>query len=297
MKRGYIHPEHGRLIPIERAGSGEDFARTATEFLSAREAENNLLLGITSELVSGAAFGGMPPYLGVARRDGRIVAAAIRTPPFGVTISATDDMEAVDALAEDVARVYSAIPGVLAPIGPATRFVERWESLTPQRANVRANERIHKCSVVMRARSPRGGMRAYTGADRMLALQWTKLFIAESKLPKRASDAEIQGEIDRKLGAADGGFYFWDVDGETVSMAAAGGRTPNGIRIGPVYTPPNFRGAGYATALVADLTSLKLSSGLGFCFLFTDRANPTSNSIYTQIGYVPVIDCTMYDLV
>src|SRR5947208_8390787 len=92
------------------------------------------------------------------------------------------------------------------------------------------------------------------------------------------------------------GLFFWYAEADVVSMAGAGGRTPNGIRVGPVYTPPNFRGKGYATALVADLTSLMLDRGRSFCFLFTDLANATSNSIYAQIGYEPVIDCTMYDL-
>lgn len=263
-----------------------------------REAENNLLLGIASDLAGGAAFSMEPPYLAIVRNnEDKIIGVAIRTRPFGVTISATEDLDAIDLIAEDVARVFPSIPGVLAPVAAAKRFVERWESLTSQRAKVRANERIHRCSAVTRARSPRGAMRSFAEADRTLTLQWTKLFIAESKLPTRGSDAEIQGEIDRKLAAPEGGFYFWEVDGEVVSMAAAGGRTPNGLRIGPVYTPPSFRGNGYATALVADLTSLKLSSGLDFCFLFTDLANPTSNNIYAQIGYQPVIDCTMYDLV
>jgi GNAT superfamily N-acetyltransferase len=31
------------------------------------------------------------------------------------------------------------------------------------------------------------------------------------------------------------------------SMAGFGGKTPNGIRIGPVYTPPEHRGRGYGT--------------------------------------------------
>jgi predicted GNAT family acetyltransferase len=268
-----------------------------TPFLSEREAENNLLLGITSDLVAGATFGDVPPYFAIARRDGRITAVAMRTPPFGVTLSVTEDMEAIDLLAEDVARAFASIPGVLAPIGPALRFVEKWESLTPQRRKVRANERIYRCDAVTRARSPRGMMRPFRESDRQLALQWTKLFIAESKLPRRENDTELNAGFDRRLASRDGGYFFWELDGEAVSMAAAGGRTPNGARIGPVYTPPNFRGKGYATALVADLTSQLLSSGLQFCFLFTDLGNPTSNSIYTQIGYEPVIDCTMYDLV
>ena len=283
-------------LEVERFPGAAEFSAVAGSFLARNEAENNLLLGITSDLLSGGSFGPLPPYFSVATRNGEMKAAAVRTPPLGVALSTSDDLEAVGAIAEDVAGVYSAIPGVIGPVVAAERFVEKWESLAAQRRKVRANERIHRCSIVTRARSPRGEMRPFTEADRQLALQWKKLFLIEAKLGRGETDAELLASIDRGLGARDGGYFFWEVDGEAVSMAAAGGRTPSGVRIGPVYTPPNFRGKGYASALVADLTSVMLSRGLDFCFLFTDLANPTSNAIYASIGYEPVIDCTMYDL-
>jgi predicted GNAT family acetyltransferase len=99
--------------------------------------------------------------------------------------------------------------------------------------------------------------------------------------------------VDDYLARTDGGVYVWE-DGEPVSLAGYGGPTPNGIRIGPVYTPPAYRGRGYASALTAELTSLLLSSGRRFCFLFTDLANPTSNRIYERIGYEPVTDIDEY---
>jgi len=77
---------------------------------------------------------------------------------------------------------------------------------------------------------------------------------------------------------------LWE-DGHTVSLACSGARTPNGSRIGPVYTPPEERGHGYASACVAALSQLQLDQGRRFCFLFTDLANPTSNHIYPMIGY------------
>ena len=63
-----------------------------------------------------------------------------------------------------------------------------------------------------------------------------------------------------------------------------------GIRIGPVYTPPEHRRRGYATTLVADLSAWLLERGHRACFLYTDLANPTSNRIYVEIGYERVCD-------
>lgn len=75
-----------------------------------------------------------------------------------------------------------------------------------------------------------------------------------------------------------------------MSIAASAGPTPNGIRIGPVYTPPEHRGRGYASAVTAAASQTELGMGRRFIFLFTDLSNPTSNKIYQQIGFEPVID-------
>jgi predicted GNAT family acetyltransferase len=60
-----------------------------------------------------------------------------------------------------------------------------------------------------------------------------------------------------------------------------------------VYTPPELRGRGYASALTAALTE-QLLQRRRFCYLYTDLANPTSNSIYRRIGYRPVTDITLW---
>lgn len=90
------------------------------------------------------------------------------------------------------------------------------------------------------------------------------------------------------------GMYVWDVAGMVVAMAGHSGPTPHGMRVGPVYTPQDLRGRGYASALVAALSQMLLDGGRQFCFLFTDLANPTSNHIYQTIGYEPVTDVDNY---
>ena len=77
-------------------------------------------------------------------------------------------------------------------------------------------------------------------------------------------------------------------------MTGVGGQTPTGIRIGPVYTPPEHRGRGYASNLVAAATQQQLDAGRSFVFLFTDLANSTSNHVYEAIGFEPVSDIDRY---
>jgi predicted GNAT family acetyltransferase len=80
---------------------------------------------------------------------------------------------------------------------------------------------------------------------------------------------------------------------EPVSIAGFSGTTGTGIRVGPVYSPPERRRRGYATALVADLSAYLLASGYQRCFLYTDLANPTANRIYATIGYRQVAESNM----
>ena len=88
---------------------------------------------------------------------------------------------------------------------------------------------------------------------------------------------------------------MWDNDGP-VSMAGWTGKTLNGVRVTFVYTPPEFRRHGYASACVAALTQRLLDEGNRYCCLYTDLANPTSNRIYQQIGYRAVCDVADYAL-
>ena len=61
--------------------------------------------------------------------------------------------------------------------------------------------------------------------------------------------------------------------------------------IGPVYTPPEHRGRGYASGVVAHASGLALASGAPGCTLFTDLSNPISNRIYERLGYQRVGTC------
>jgi predicted GNAT family acetyltransferase len=77
----------------------------------------------------------------------------------------------------------------------------------------------------------------------------------------------------------------------------AHGRTRAGTRIGYVYTPPEARRRGYASALVAEVSQTMLERGCDFCVLYTDMSNPTSNGIYQTIGYRLIEQVRDFDIV
>ena len=87
-----------------------------------------------------------------------------------------------------------------------------------------------------------------------------------------------------------GTLFIWEDEGVPVALTAATRPTLSGIAINSVYTPPEFRKKGYASNLVAHVSQLMLEKGYQYCTLFTDKANPTSNKIYQEIGYREVTE-------
>ncbi|MEJ7703884.1 MAG: GNAT family N-acetyltransferase [Geodermatophilaceae bacterium] len=91
---------------------------------------------------------------------------------------------------------------------------------------------------------------------------------------------------------------LWCVDGEPVSYAATRPPVASMSRIGPVFTPPEHRERGYASAVTAAAAAAAWALAAGACHvvLFTDLANPVSNSIYPRLGFRPVHDAVEFDL-
>ncbi|MEO8228861.1 MAG: GNAT family N-acetyltransferase [Chloroflexota bacterium] len=268
---------------VEQAATVDAFLDAAGPFLAAREAEHNLILGICSTVQARLAPADEPLDFLVVRSDGAVVLAAVRTPPWNLVLSEVDDPTAVVALAD--ALTDRDLPGVLGPTESAGIFAERWTLAAGRTPRLAVSERIFRLTEVRPPAPPPGRLRTARLEDRSLLIAWFKAFEREA-LPE-ALPVDIPILVDRRLDQ--GGMYLWD-DGEPVSLAAVGSRTPHGIRVGPVYTPPDRRGRGYASACVASASQAQLDAGLDFVFLFTDLANLTSNHIYQAIGYEPVRD-------
>jgi predicted GNAT family acetyltransferase len=276
-------------MELRRFADVDGFLATAGDFLAAREAEHNLIFGICSNLRTNPTMFGGPPYLAVVTDSGRVVAAALRTPPHRLILSEIDDAAAIRLLVEDVRSPD--LGGVLGPREHARAFVEAWTTGGGAPPRLAISERIYRLTSVVPPRPVLGTVRVATPADRDLVVAWTEGFMRDAF--GAADPEEVVSTADRWLSGRERTLYLW-VDGEPVSLAGVGGPTPNGIRIGPVYTPPAARRQGYASALVAAVSQAELDAGRRFCFLFTDLANPTSNHVYMDIGYEPVCDVDGY---
>ncbi|MCY3834853.1 MAG: hypothetical protein OXF83_00230, partial [Anaerolineaceae bacterium] len=71
----------------------QSFIQRVDAFLRQREVEHNLMLGLCKELLSENSRYELPPFHCIVEaNDGRVLAAALRTPPHHLILSHCDDL-------------------------------------------------------------------------------------------------------------------------------------------------------------------------------------------------------------
>jgi len=272
-----------------------EFAERVQDFLLANEAVHNLLLSILTDLSDGRTFGVATPLLSLVEDVKGVRAVGVMTPPRNLVVSQSGTAGAIGALAGGLRSQGLEVPGVLGPSAESGAFAAAWGRLTAQPFRRAMAMHVYQAT---RIRTPDpmapGAHRLATPGDVDLLARWITAFNEEA-LEESVSDPGAATRLAEDLVANRGrSMYLWEDGGVPVSMAATGGSTPNGGRVYAVYTPPEHRRKGYASTLVAVLSRRLLDNGLRYCFLFTDRANATSNHIYRQIGYEPVAPFDTY---
>lgn len=257
--------------------------------LRADEARHNLLFGIADTLRRRPER--YPAHdLWLVWDEARVVAAALRTPPHNLLVARPADDLAIVALVDAVLAHGDRPPGVTAARPEAETLATVWSDRSGQSWHAVMAQGIYAVDTVITPPPVTGAAREATLTDRGLLLAWVRAFADEAITHRPMTDDQVAASVDQRLPAGVEGFALWEDDGQPVALCGYGGPTPNGIRIGPVFTPPTFRGRGYATALVATVSTARLAEGRRFCFLYADLANPTSNAIYRRIGYERVCE-------
>jgi uncharacterized protein len=219
-------------------------------------------------------------YWALVLHDGEVVAAALRT-ETRLILSREGAPGAMALFAADAAS-----PKIRRILGPPDS-VERFAAASEQSWSQVMLQCIYECRAVTSPKRVSGVRRVAQSADREMLAVWGQRLSAEA-LNQEVTDTTALARVSNHI--AHGAMHIWDDDRRPVSVAAAVAPTPHGIRINNVYTPPEYRGRGYAGALVASLTEAMLHSDREFTFLHTDLSNPTSNRLYVRIGYRHVAD-------
>jgi uncharacterized protein len=276
-------------MEVLRPDDAVAFLRLAGPMLEREEARNQLPLGIAGTLTLRPEAYEVVHYWVV--RDGEEpVAAAVRTEPFNLVLGDPSSEAALGPLLDAVVTDDPEVPGIVGNMPFVEPAAERLAAASGRTAERILSQGVYGLSAVRDVARAPGGARAATTEDRQQILAWVRAFAAEALPDPDEAFEPVERNLESRFGGEGGGFWLWEDHGEPVSLAGFSGPTPTGIRIGPVYTPPEHRRRGYATTLVADLSSWLLGHGHRACFLYTDLANPTSNRIYVEIGYERVCD-------
>jgi predicted GNAT family acetyltransferase len=272
---------------VRRFQSAHEFLDAAQSMLTASEAENNLLLGIAHGLAQNPA-GSANAYLATVSHGASILGCAAQLASFKLVVAGAPD-DCMSALAEDAHQIVPLVPGVTGPGQSARDFATAWGRLRNRPVILERRLQIYELRQVADrlAALARGRLRAAVKDDETMLSKWTTAFVAEAGIHEPVDANRIVAE-----GIARGRLYVWD-DGRPVSMAAWAGRTPNGVRINFVYTPPEHRRNGYATACVSALSRHQLAGGRAFCWVYTEPA-PARGSLFSRIGYRHVTDIEEY---
>jgi GNAT superfamily N-acetyltransferase len=235
-------------------------------------------------------------WLAVRDGSGTVVSAAMRTAPFKPY--PTFAMPMSDAAARAVAEALHERGEFL---GGANGALPGAEVLARATAELAGGEvvsekatRLWEATSVEVPPAPEGTLRLATEDDAELVLAWFTAFHEEADEQAGREPDPTSGEhntLDSVLVRVREGIeWLWELPDGTVAHLTGSGLPSYGVaRIGPVYTPKEFRGRGIASYVVGELTRRGLEAGRRMC-LFTDRANPTSNKIYAGLGYEPVVD-------
>lgn len=268
------------------AGSPEEFLRATAGLRAASPYLTNVMGSTARQVIDGREFERC--WWWVLERDGAVVGAMMRTAPYRLMLSPMAEADAA-AAAREVLAADPTLPGVVGPTAAAAAFVEA----TGRPARVDRSMLAYALGALVDAPAPEGGPRRATGDDAELCLAWRQAMATEIRLEAHAMAPMLDAAL------AEGRVWLWEADGEPVCQVGHSPAvdSPGGpvTRVGPVYTPPQHRGRGFAGALTGTVSRELLARG-DRVMLFTDAANPTSNGVYTRLGYELVDESAEFTL-
>lgn len=278
-------------MQVQFHSDANQFLTEAADFLAADPLGTSVLASVAQHRAGTGALPGIPNWFAIVQDGDDVVGAAMRThpdPPHAGFAPAMPSAALV-ALAEALAERGERVPAWNGDLEAARALCEAAADGAPIETQVHL--RMFELTEVRWPARPAGALRAAAESDAELVLGWFADFHRDSEVqggrrpepdwtPARAS---VLSDI------AEGRVWLWEVDGMPVHMSAVQPASFGVQRIGPVFTPAEQRGHGYAAWVVASLSQQILDAGLRAC-LYTDQANPISNKVYERIGYRRVRD-------
>ena len=271
-----------RSVEVRLLTDAVEFKDIAESWLSSDPFSTSVLAGMLTGILSGARDQPAGTRWIVVLDDADVVGVAMHTPPYHPFLPRLPAAAAA-AVAPVLLATGQEFTGVTGEAAAVTAFADSWAARTGGTSSVAMSMRMYRLGMLTPPVGIPGRPRRVKLSDVELVADWFDRFHTEANPHSPAEDATIAAT--RRI--ATDQVWMWEREDRPVSLAV--GTMPIGgvATIAPVYTPPDYRRCGYGAAVTSQATRACLDAGARHVTLYTDLANPTSNSIYQRIGYLP----------
>ncbi|MCG9127124.1 hypothetical protein JT359_05925 [Candidatus Poribacteria bacterium] len=264
------------------------------EYLNSDPLRNNLILTIldsTLKIQNNARYW-------YVKNNTNVVGVFVQPSIDSRGIISTIPTEAVRFLADTLSDGGIVLPGIVGEVSTVAVFAGEWADKNKTSAHPFLALRLYELQHLHNLKNTNGNIRAATIEDSELLNRWLYDLAVERGEYQETTDSEIlharKTHISEniEMNIEEKNLWVW-VNPEPVSMAFQTPILSGVIRVEKVYTPPEHRQNGYATACVGKISQQIYDEGY-HCILYSDLENPVSNSIYRRIGYNPIAEIIQY---
>jgi predicted GNAT family acetyltransferase len=270
-------------VPWTLTGDFEAYAERTDALLTRSPAEQTVSLTVIETVRAGRRWSDEPMLFGWYEAAGEVRGAVFRTPPFEWMLAVVPEEATADLVAA-LRSVGADVPGVNGDVAGVDRFATAWTAATGQRATTTLTLDLYELGTLRHPDPPPAGRaRPAEEADLDVAIRFYTGFQDEIPTPSTEVLPLVRERMDdRRL-------WLWeDGAGVAASLAARTAAVAGVARIAPVYTPPEHRRHGYATAVTAACTADALARDAERVVLYTDIADRSTNAMYRRIGFRPI---------
>jgi predicted GNAT family acetyltransferase len=260
--------------------------RHAGAHLEARPAEHNLILTLLKQRADSGDAG----RYWIVRQESGVAGVVVQSPLTFIAALSPMGPDAARRAAGVIARSGVPLPGVQGDAATAAAFAGHWAEVSHAVARPVLGARLcrlEQLDDLVEPEATNGRPRRADQKDLSLVTEWFDAFareVGETRADPAAVARRVAGQQ----------VSLWEAAGRPVCLVARSQPSAGMARIGPVYTPEAERRRGYAAACVSWVSRELLEAGHG-CVLYTDLANPTSNSVYRALGYRAIAELVRYE--
>jgi predicted GNAT family acetyltransferase len=269
--RARLHDDPATLLAI------------ADPFLRSDPFSTSVIAVTANRSASGALVGDERLWITVEDSGGKVVGVAMQTPPHALFVSRML-RQAATVLATTLVEAGLDLPGVNGACDSTNAFADAWSAQTGKASTIITAIRMYRLKTLNRPWQVSGETTVATApGDVNQVADWLAAFHDEAQ--PNAPREDWVSLAERRI--ASGQVHVWRDEDTAVALAAVSPPAHGVARVGPVYTPLPMRRRGYGAAVTSAAAAAALAGGAEHVVLYTDLANPTSNSIYQAIGFRP----------